>query len=56
LGRCLAVVVLSLLAALVLLDALQAQTEKGKRYELLVGVREYDSSKFEPLKYASTTA
>jgi formylglycine-generating enzyme required for sulfatase activity len=51
LGRCSAVVVLSSLVALVLLDALQAQTEKGKKYALLVGVRSYMHRDLRDLKY-----
>jgi hypothetical protein len=51
--RWFAAVLLSLLvAALVLLDGTQAQTDKGKKYALLVGVLEYDSSLLEKLKYA----
>jgi hypothetical protein len=42
-SRCLAVVVVSsLVASLVLLAPGLAQTEKGKKYALLVGVRSYD--------------
>jgi uncharacterized caspase-like protein len=49
--RFLAAVLLSSLVALVLLDAGQAQTSKGKKYALLVGVRDYDHSRFAPLRY-----
>jgi formylglycine-generating enzyme required for sulfatase activity len=56
LGRCLAVVVLSSLVALVLLDASQAQTDKGKKYALVVGVRDYDSFKLRKLDYTENDA
>jgi formylglycine-generating enzyme required for sulfatase activity len=52
LGRSLAVVVLSsLVAGLVLLAPGLAQTGKGKKYALLVGVRTYDHSDLGELKY-----
>jgi formylglycine-generating enzyme required for sulfatase activity len=52
LGRCLAILVpASFVACLVLLDASHAHTEKGKKYALLVGVRKYDSDKFEDLRF-----
>jgi hypothetical protein len=57
LGRFLAIVVLSsLVAGLVLLDATQAQTDKGKKYALVVGVREYDHAKLRDLKYTENDA
>jgi formylglycine-generating enzyme required for sulfatase activity len=46
----------SLVAALILLDGTQAQTTKGKKYALLVGVREYDSAKFPTLEYTENDA
>ena len=49
LGRLLGVVVLSSLFV-VLLDATQAQTDRGKKYALLVGVRSYRHSDLENLK------
>jgi formylglycine-generating enzyme required for sulfatase activity len=55
--RWLPVVLLSSLAlALLLRDASQAQTDKGKKYALLVGVREYDSVKFPKLAYTENDA
>jgi formylglycine-generating enzyme required for sulfatase activity len=57
LGRCLAILVLSsLVAVLALLDALQAETPKGKKHALVVGVREYDSAKLTNLKYTENDA
>jgi formylglycine-generating enzyme required for sulfatase activity len=46
-----AVLLSSLGASLVLLDGTQAETAKGKKYALLVGVRTYDHKKLEDLKY-----
>jgi uncharacterized caspase-like protein len=46
----------SLVAALVLLDASQAQAEKGKRYALLVGVRKYDHRDLDELMYTDNDA
>jgi formylglycine-generating enzyme required for sulfatase activity len=46
----------SLVAALVLLDGTHAQVDKGKKYALLVGVRDYDSGKFRNLKYTENDA
>jgi formylglycine-generating enzyme required for sulfatase activity len=46
-----AVVVPSLVAGLALLGPGLAQAEKGKKYALLVGVRKYDSEKFEDLRF-----
>jgi hypothetical protein len=41
----------------VLLDGTQAQTDKVKKYALLlVGVRDYDSGKFRNLKYTENDA
>jgi formylglycine-generating enzyme required for sulfatase activity len=54
--RALAVVVPSLVAGLALLGPGLAQAEKGKKYALLVGVRNYDSGKFRPLKYTENDA
>jgi formylglycine-generating enzyme required for sulfatase activity len=55
--RFLSVVSLSaLLSGLLLLDAGQAQPSTGKKYALLVGVRDYDSSKLDPLKYTENDA
>jgi uncharacterized caspase-like protein len=51
-----AVLLSSLVAASVLLDASQAQTDKGKKYALLVGVRDYDSGKLEPLRFTENDA
>jgi formylglycine-generating enzyme required for sulfatase activity len=51
-----AVLLSSLVAGLVLLDALHAQADKGKKHALLVGVRDYDSGKFRPLKYTENDA
>jgi uncharacterized caspase-like protein len=52
LGRFLAIVVLSSLApALILLDGTQAQTDRGKKHALLVGVRNYDHDALTPLQY-----
>jgi uncharacterized caspase-like protein len=56
LGRCLAVVVLLLLVAALLLDTSQAQTDKGKKYALLVGVRDYDSFKLRKLDFTENDA
>jgi formylglycine-generating enzyme required for sulfatase activity len=51
-----AVLLSSLVAALVLLNASQAQMDKGKKYALLVGVRDYRSSKFDPLRFTENDA
>jgi uncharacterized caspase-like protein len=51
LGRLLPVGLLSLAVAFVLLDASQAQTEKGKKHALLVGVRSFDHAALTPLQY-----
>jgi formylglycine-generating enzyme required for sulfatase activity len=51
-GRLLPFALLSSLAvAFLLLDATQAQTGKGKKYGLLVGVKEYRHSDLRPLDY-----
>jgi formylglycine-generating enzyme required for sulfatase activity len=42
---------LSSLVAALLLDGTQAQTAKGKKYALLVGVRDYDHDALTPLQY-----
>jgi formylglycine-generating enzyme required for sulfatase activity len=46
----------SLVAGLALLGPGLAQAEKGKKHALLVGVREYDSSKFDTLKCTENDA
>jgi formylglycine-generating enzyme required for sulfatase activity len=45
------VLVLSLGAALLLLGSIPAQTGEGKKVALLVGIRDYDSAKFDDLKW-----
>jgi TPR repeat protein len=51
-GRLLPVTLLSALgAAFVLPGTALAQTDRGKKYALLVGVRHYDSAKLEPLRF-----
>jgi formylglycine-generating enzyme required for sulfatase activity len=46
----------SLIAALVLLDGTQAQTDRGKKHALVVGVRDYDSFKLRKLDYTENDA
>jgi outer membrane protein assembly factor BamB len=53
--RCCLAALLSL-AAGVLLAPGRAEPAQGKKHALLVGVRDYDSSKFDPLKYTQNDA
>jgi uncharacterized caspase-like protein len=55
-GRLAVLVPLALVAALALLDALQAQTEKGKKHALLVGVNKYQHAELAPLEHAERDA
>jgi formylglycine-generating enzyme required for sulfatase activity len=50
------VVASSLVGGLVLLGSGLAQAEKGKKYALLVGVKDYRSAKFEPLRFTENDA
>ena len=51
LSRFLVAAIFSTLASVLLLGATQAQTAKGKKYALLVGVTEYDHASLPTLKY-----
>jgi formylglycine-generating enzyme required for sulfatase activity len=52
LGRLLSLGLLTALTVgFALLDATQAQPDKGRKHALLVGVRKYDSDKFEDLRF-----
>jgi TPR repeat protein len=51
-----AALLVALAAALALPGAAHARAEEGKKYALVVGVRDYVSGKFEPLRYTENDA
>src|SRR5262245_24750224 len=56
LSRCFLTVALGIATLALALTPLAGQSAAGKKYALLVGVRDYDSDKFTPLRFTENDA